>query len=111
MANLSPRSGSEQSGIRPVVIVSHDGFNTTLNWRTVIVVPRSTSINQARRDLTAIPLFRGEGGLKYDSLALCHQVTTIDKAKLLEKLGTLSSQEMIEIENGLKEAMRIRQSQ
>ena len=94
--------------MRPVVIVSHDGFNETSNWRSVIVVPVSTSILQARRELTAIPLFKGEGGLPEDSVARCHQVTTIDKIKLRAKLGTLSISEMLEIENGLKEAMRIR---
>ena len=108
MADVSPRSGSEQSGVRPIVIVSHDGFNQTENWRTIIVVPVSTSLNQARRELTAVPLFEGEGGLLRDSVALCHQVTTIDKRKISEKLGSLSSDEMHEIENGLMEAMRIR---
>ena len=106
MADVSPRSGSEQSGVRPIVVVSHDGFNQTANWRTIIVVPVSTSLSQARRELTAIPLFEGEGGLISDSVALCHQVTT--KSKVKEKLGSLSSTEMNEIETGLMEAMRIR---
>lgn len=108
MADVSPRSGSEQSGVRPIVVVSHDGFNQTENWRTIIVVPVSTSLSQARRELTAIPLFEGEGGLTRDSVALCHQVTTLDKSKVKEKLGSLSSTEMNEIETGLMEAMRIR---
>lgn len=107
MANLSPRSGSEQSGVRPVVVISHDGFNQTSSWRTIIVVPISSSLNQARRELTAIPLFEGEGGLRKDSVALCHQVTTLDKSKVMEKLGTLSDSEMIEIEAGLRVAMRM----
>lgn len=108
IADLTPRSGSEQSGVRPVIVVSHDGFNEEPNWRTIIVVPLSTSINQARRELTSIPLFAGEGGLPHDSVALCHQVTTLDKAKVREKLGSLSQSEMIEIETGLKESMRLR---
>jgi mRNA interferase MazF len=52
-------------------------------------------------------LFEGEGGLKHDSVAVCHQVTTIDKSKLREKLGTLISDQLIEVENGLKAAVRI----
>jgi mRNA-degrading endonuclease toxin of MazEF toxin-antitoxin module len=55
IAVLEPRSGSEQSGRRPVVIVSHDSFNTAPAWSSIIVVPLSTSINQARRSDTAIP--------------------------------------------------------
>ncbi len=105
VAELVPRSGSEQSGRRPVIVVSHDGFNQTLNWHSIIVVPLSTSINQARRGLTAIPLFSGEGGILQDSVALCHQVTTLDRSKLKELLGELSSEQMSEIENGLKAAM------
>ena len=54
-ADLVPRSGSEQTGRRPVIIVSHDSFNQTPSWRSVIVVPVSTSGRQ-RRGLTAIEL-------------------------------------------------------
>jgi mRNA interferase MazF len=79
IADLTRRSGSEQAGRRPVIIVSHNGFNETPNWRSIIVIPISTSINQARRSLTAIPLFEGEGGIRENSVALCHQITTIDK--------------------------------
>lgn len=105
IAELIPRSGSEQTGRRPVIIVSHDGFNQTPNWRSIIVVPLSTSNNQARRGLTAISLLQGEGGLPQDSIALCHQVTTLDRSKLKQKLGELSEDKMLEIENGLKAAM------
>lgn len=105
LADVNPRSGSEQAGRRPVIILSHNGFNRTPNWRSIIVVPLSTSINQARRGLTAIPLFAGEGGIPNDSVALCHQITTIDKRKLREKLGTLSSEQMSEIEGGIKAAI------
>jgi len=38
-ADLVPRSGAEQAGRRPVIVVSHDGFNQTPNWRSIIVVP------------------------------------------------------------------------
>jgi mRNA interferase MazF len=105
IAELAPRSGSEQTGRRPVIIVSHDGFNQTPNWRSIIVVPLSTSNNQARRGLTAIFIPQGEGGLSQDSIALCHQVTTLDRSKLKQKLGEFSAGKMSEIENGLKAAM------
>jgi mRNA-degrading endonuclease toxin of MazEF toxin-antitoxin module len=81
-ADLIPRSGSEQRGRRPVIIVSHNGFNQTPGWRSIIVVPISTSATQARRGPTAIPLPQGAGGLDRVSVALCHQVTTLDRAKL-----------------------------
>ena len=37
-ADLAPRSGSEQTGRRPVIVVSHDGFNETPTWKSIIVV-------------------------------------------------------------------------
>jgi len=48
-ADLVPRSGSEQTGRRPVLVVSHDGFNQTAAWKSIIVVPITTSASQAKR--------------------------------------------------------------
>lgn len=53
-AELDPRSGAEQTGRRPVIVVSHDGFNEVPTWCSVIVVPVSTSEAQARRGPTAV---------------------------------------------------------
>lgn len=71
-ANLQPRSGSEQQGRRPVIVISHDGFNQNLRWRSIIVIPVSTSSAQARLGSTAILLPQGTGGLNQESVALCH---------------------------------------
>jgi mRNA interferase MazF len=107
-ADLQPRSGSEQQGRRPVLIVSHDGFNQTPNWRSIIVVPISTSATQARWGPTAIALPRGAGGLPRESIALCHQVTTLDRAKLNNRVGTLSPDLMTQVEAGLKAALNLK---
>jgi mRNA interferase MazF len=104
-AELFPRSGSEQSGRRPVVVVSHDGFNAIPAWRSVIVVPLSTSDAQARRGPTAIGVPRGTAGLSRSSVAVCHQVTTIDRSKLTRHVGTLPAEVLAEIEFGLKAAL------
>lgn len=104
-ADLRPRSGAEQQGRRPVIIVSHDGFNQTPGWRSIIVVPISTSTAQARRGPTAIALPQGAGGLPRASVALCHQVTTLDRAKLTQRVGMLSHNLLTQIEAGLKAAM------
>ncbi len=104
-ADLVPRSGSEQAGRRPVVLVSHDGFNQTPGWRSVIVVPISTSASQGRRGPTAVGIQAGTAGLTKSSLALCHQVTTLDRAKLTQKIGTLPPLVLREVECGLKAAM------
>lgn len=107
LADLAPRSGSEQQGRRPVIVVSHDGFNQAVGWRSAIVIPVSTSPAQARRGITAVVIPAGEGGLIRPSVALCHQVTTLDRAKLVKLLGRLSPLRLQEIANGLKAAMDI----
>ena len=106
-ANLQPRSGSEQQGKRPVIVVSHDGFNQNPRWRSIIVIPVSTSAAQAKRGLTAVLLPQGIGNLAQESVALCHQITTLDRAKLQEKIGELSSKMMEKVEEGLKAATDI----
>ena len=88
-----------------MIIVSHDGFNETATWRSVIVVPVSTSDAQARRGPTAVPLAEGAGGLRAASVALCHQVTTLDRAKLRERLGLLPQGTLAEVETGLRTAL------
>ncbi|MBI4231053.1 MAG: type II toxin-antitoxin system PemK/MazF family toxin [Planctomycetes bacterium] len=101
-ATLSPRSGSEQQGTRPVIVVSHDAFNQTPLWRSVIVVPVSTSTAQARRGPTAVPLPAGAGGLKKDGVALCHQVTTLDRGKLSSRAGSLPPDLLARVGDGLR---------
>jgi len=105
IADLSPRSGSEQQGRRPVVVVSHDAFNRAQGWRSIIVVPVSTSTAQAGRGPTAAPLPQGAGGLQRESVALCHQVTTLDRAKLTQHLGELTSDQLRQVDAGLKAAL------
>lgn len=104
-ADLRPRSGSEQTGRRPVVVVSHDGFNLTPGWRSVIVVPVSTSKAQARRGPTIVELPEGTDLLKKPSFAVCHQVTTLDRAKLTQRVGFLPPDLLRAVEAGLKAAL------
>ena len=106
-AELRPRSGSEQHGRRPVIVVSHDGFNQTPGWRSVIVIPVSTSRSQAAMGPTAIGLPAGSGNLPRPSVAVCHQVTTLDRAKLTQYIGTLSPEQRDQIGGGLKAALQL----
>lgn len=106
-AELAPRSGSEQQGRRPVIVVSHDGFNQTPTWRSVIVVPMSTSAAQARRGPTVVEIAKGAAGLRKPGLALCHQVTTLDRSKLTTRIGTLSEDAINQVDDGLKAALNL----
>jgi mRNA-degrading endonuclease toxin of MazEF toxin-antitoxin module len=88
-----------------VIVVSHDGFNQTVDWRSIIVVPISTSALQGRRGPTVIEIPAGAGGLLKTSFAVCHQVTTLDRAKLTKSIGALPSEVLEEVVMGLKAAM------
>ena len=104
-ADLAPRSGSEQTGRRPVVVISHDGFNRAPAWRSVIVVPLSTSRAQAVRGPTAVAIPAEATGLARDSVAICHQVTTLDRAKLTKRIGIVRRRDLHAVGEGLKAAM------
>jgi mRNA-degrading endonuclease toxin of MazEF toxin-antitoxin module len=90
-----------------VVVVSHRIFNEAPAWRSVIVVPCSTSDAQRRRAATVVSIPRRAGGLPTSSVAICHQVTTLDRAKLIERIGTLSNEHLRAIGRGLVIALQL----
>ena len=104
---LWPRSGTEQSGRRPAVVVSRDAMNRVEEWQSILMVPLSTSARQARRGPTAILVPRGAAGLTRESVALCHQVTTANRSKLLKRIGTLPADLVRQIDVGLRYAMAL----
>jgi len=105
MADVRPRCGSEQMGRRPVIIVSHDGFNRIPQWHSLIAVPVSSS--SRHRGPTVVEMPAGSAGLDRDSVALCHQVTTLDRSKLLKLLGALSPVQLEQIAEAVRFAMAI----
>lgn len=105
LAELNPRSGAEIQGGRPVLVVSHDSFNRVTAWQSVMVVPLTTSAAQARRGPTAVPIPDGAGGLRGDGVAVCHQLTTLDRTKLTRRLGALPPEVMAAVELGIKAAL------
>jgi mRNA interferase MazF len=107
-AELAPRSGAEQQGRCPVIVVSHGAFNAAPGWRSMIVVPVSTAPRQMRRGPTAVAIGQGEGGLPQPSVALCHQVTTLDRARLVARLGALGEGALAAVESGIKTALDLR---
>ncbi len=104
-ADLAPRSGSEQQGRRPVIVVSSDGFNQVPTWRSTIVIPMSTSESKGHRGPTVVRIPQGAAGLDRSSFALCHQVTTLDRSKLVHRIGTLDPELLERLEDGLRAAL------
>ena len=103
-ADPRPRSGSEQTGRRPVTVVSHDAFHQTAGWRPVIVVPMSAAVRPTGRGPGVVELPGGRA-LTKPSVAVCHQITTIDRSKLSKRAETLLASLLEEVEQALKAAM------
>ena len=87
-ADLSPVVGSEQGGLRPVLIVQNNVGNR--HSPTVIAAAITSQINKAKLP-THIELAGNSYGLNKDSVILLEQVRTIDKKRLKERMGSIES--------------------
>lgn len=97
-ADLSPVIGSEQGGIRPVLIVQNDIGNKYSP--TVIAAAITSQINKAKLP-THIEISAQEYGLAKDSVILLEQIRTIDKKRLKEKIGHLDDGLMEKVNEAL----------
>ncbi len=97
-ADLSPVVGSEQGGMRPVLIVQNDTGNR--HSPTVIAAAITSQTGKARLP-THIELSGRSVGLNRDSVILLEQIRTIDKSRLREKMGKLDEGTMNEVNNAL----------
>ena len=98
-ADLSPVVGSEQGGVRPVLIMQNDIGNKYSP--TVIVAAITSQINKAKLP-THIEISAHEYGLNKDSVILLEQIRTIDKKRLREKIGCLDKNMMLKVDNSLQ---------
>lgn len=98
---LSPRSGSEQQGTRPCIIVSTDAFNNVQGWQSITVVPLTSAKRWLKTSPTVTILPKGEANLPKQSAALAHQITTIDRSKLIAKVGTVSQSILQSLEQAI----------
>ena len=94
-ADLSPVVGSEQGGVRPVLIVQNDIGNK--HSPTVIAAAITSQINKARLP-THIELSAQSYGLSKDSVVLLEQIRTIDKKRLKERMGRVDDGVMNKID-------------
>ena len=95
LANFIPTQGSEQGGIRPVIIFQNNvisRFSTT-----IITIPLTTNLRRASLP-SSLLISLGKGGLDQDSVALCHQLRVIDRSRLQKKLGQLHSEVISNLE-------------
>lgn len=98
-ADLSPVVGSEQGGVRPVLIIQNDVGNKYSP--TVIATAITSQINKAKMP-THIEIDANEYGLSKNSVVLAEQIRTIDKKRLKEKIGHLDDKLMYRVNQALE---------
>ncbi len=105
LADLNPTKGSEQAGRRPVLILQDDRLiPATL---TVMVIPLTTNLRMQKLP-TCVLIPQGEGGLRQDSIAICHQMRALDKQGLIERWGTVSPERLVEVEHIVLRTLGVR---
>ncbi len=97
-ADLSPVVGSEQGGVRPVLVVQNDVGNKYSP--TVIAAAVTSKINKAKLP-THIELPSHSYGLAKDSVILLEQIRTLDKRRLKERIGELSETTMTQVDKAI----------
>lgn len=97
-ADLSPVIGSEQGGVRPVVIIQNDIGN---KFSPTTIVAAITSVKNKSSMPTHVNVGKDVGGLPKDSVILLEQIRTIDKRRLREKIGRMTDSKMKEIDKAL----------
>ena len=89
-ANLDPVAGSEQKGIRPVLIVSNEEFNQAIP--NVTVLPLTSTKRRLYPSEVFLP--RGKVGQPMDSIIMAHQIRTISKQRLQRLIGHLEDHQL-----------------
>ena len=97
-ADLSPVVGSEQGGVRPVLVVQNDIGNKYSP--TIIAAAVTSQINKAKMP-THIEINAETYGLAKDSVILMEQIRTIDKKRLKEKIGHIDNELMEKVNEAL----------
>lgn len=104
-ADLSPVIGSEQGGVRPVVVVQNDVGNKYSP--TTIVAAITSQLNKAKMP-THVKVRAKEVPLPKNSVILLEQIRTIDKKRLREKIGKFDADIMRDVDNGIKVSLGIK---
>ena len=97
-ADLSPVVGSEQGGLRPVLIIQNDVGN---RYSPTVIAAAITSRMGKTKLPTHIDIYADRVGLSKDSVILLEQIRTLDKRRLREKMGHLDETVMEEVNNAI----------
>ena len=97
-ADLSPVVGSEQGGLRPVLIIQNDIGN---KYSPTVIAAAITSRLGKTKLPTHIDIYADRAGLQKDSVILLEQIRTLDKRRLKEKMGHLDEEVMRAVDNAI----------
>ena len=97
-ADLSPVVGSEQGGMRPVLIVQNDVGN---RYSPTVIAAAITSQQNKAKLPTHIEISARSGGLTKNSVVLLEQIRTLDKRRLKERMGALDTQMMRQVDDAI----------
>lgn len=101
-ANLSPVVGSEQGGMRPVLVIQNDKGNKYSN--TIIIAPISKKMSKP--PIPTHVIFSNDA-LDYVSMILCEQLRTIDKQRLGQWICTLAEDTMMKVDQAIKVSLNL----
>lgn len=106
-ADLSPVVGSEQGGVRPVLILQNDVGN---KYSPTVIAAAITSRMSKTKLPTHIDIYADRVGLQKDSVVLLEQMRTIDKQRLGEKMGHLDNETMNAVNNAISISLGLGES-
>ncbi len=100
--DFSPSRGSEQRGVRPALVIQNDVGNRYAGTTIVAAITTTIKIYPV-----TVPLKKGEGGLPRSSMVNFAQILTIDKSRLLRRMGSLSTDRMNMVNSAIKVSLDI----
>lgn len=103
-ADLDPVVGSEQGGIRPVLVIQNNRGN---RFSPTVIVAAITSRQHKAALPTHVPLAAGEAGLTRPSVVLAEQMRTLDGRRLRRRLGALGEEKMREVDGAIRASLAI----
>ena len=104
IANLEPVKGSEQGGIRPVLIIQNDMGN---EYSTTTIVASITSNIMKKEYPTNVTIKKEYSKLKLDSTILLNQIKTIDKRRITKKISSLDNFTMNKVDRAIKVSLAL----
>jgi len=105
LANLEPIKGSEQGGIRPVLILQNNVYN---KYSPVTIIAAITSKIFNKEFPTNVFLSKKDSKLDKDSTILLNQIRTIDKSRIIRKIGALDEEIMWKVDKSIEISLGLR---